>query len=108
MSWWDKLLRKGGAPAGAPPQGELLIVPVPSLVATLIAQEGEKGAPLTEKEVLSTRDNCPSIAMYASIAAELAEKRGYDDLDPEDIWNEWQQFRTSEEWQEFEASKEQP
>ncbi len=108
MGWWDRLLRRGGAPAAVSPQEELLIVPVPSLVATLVAEEREKGAPLTEEEVLRTRDNSPAIALYASIAKELAEERGYDDLDPENIWNEWQRFIASEEWQAFQASKTQP
>jgi hypothetical protein len=41
----------------------LLIVPVPALVAVLMNKEQEKGAPLTEDEVVSIRDNASSIAI---------------------------------------------
>jgi hypothetical protein len=72
---------------------ELLIVPVPALVAVLIALENDKGAPLTEQEVLRARDGAGSIAMPRFAAEAVAKERGYLDLDPEDIWNAWQAFR---------------
>ena len=46
--------------------------------------------------------------MPAPVAAEVSEKRGYRDLDPENIWEEWQTFLTSNEWQEFLSSNRQP
>jgi len=72
---------------------ELVIVPVPSLVATLLQREREKGAPLTESEVLEIRDECPSIAMPVSVAAEVEAQRGYKDIDPEHCWAQWCQAR---------------
>jgi hypothetical protein len=77
-------------------QGErLLIVPVPSLVATLLRAEKDKGSPLTESEVVAIRDKCPSIAMPVDVAAKVAEQRGYDDIDPENAWEAWQAIRPS-------------
>ena len=72
---------------------QLLIVPVPSLVSTLLRAEQDKGSPLTQSEVLSIRENCPSIAMPVDVAAKVAESRGYDDIDPENVWKEWQSIR---------------
>lgn len=72
---------------------ELLIVPVPALVAVLLALEDKKGAPLTEEEVLKIRDDAPSIAMPRIAANAVVEQRGYADLDPENIWAAWQKFR---------------
>ncbi len=73
----------------------LFIVPVPSLVASLLALEKEKGSPLTESEVLEATDKAPSIAMPAHALAAVAEDRGYDDIDPENAWVEWQTIRPS-------------
>jgi hypothetical protein len=73
----------------------LLIVPVPSLVATLLRTEQDKGSPLTETEVLSIRDNCPSIVMPVDVAAKVAEGRGYDDIDLDKAWEAWQAIRPS-------------
>ncbi len=73
----------------------LHIVPVPSLVATLLALEKEKGSPLTEAEVLEATDKAPSIVMPAHALAAVAEGRGYDDIDPENAWAEWQTIRPS-------------
>ena len=68
----------------------LLIVPVPALVAVLMHHENEKGAPLTEEEVLSIRDSVDSIAIPLSAKQKLEETRGYADIDPENVWAEWQ------------------
>ena len=71
----------------------LLIVPVPALVAVLISKEREKGAPLTEEEVLAIRDGAACIVMTHEQYAAVAAERGYDDLDPENVWDEWQVTR---------------
>lgn len=71
----------------------LFIVPVPSLVAVLLNKERAKGSALTEEEVLSIRDNCRCIAMPASAKLAVEDGRGYDDLDPENVWEEWQEAR---------------
>src|SRR4051794_30294710 len=41
----------------------LHIIPVPSLVATLLRAEWDKDAPLTEAEAIEIRDKCPSVAV---------------------------------------------
>lgn len=71
----------------------LLIVPVPSLVATLLNRERTKGSALTEAEVLAIRDAAPSIAMPRVVVEELNRSRGYADIDPENVWAEWQTVR---------------
>lgn len=71
----------------------LVIYPVPSLIATLLDRERAKGSPLTEAEVIEIRDNCPAIAVPVDVAREVDESRGYVDIDPENCWEEWQQAR---------------
>ena len=78
----------------------VLIVPVPSLVATFLNHERAKGIPLTKPEVLSIRDNCPCIAMTADQAKQIEKTRGYVDLDPEYAWEQWQDVR-----QEFDEAE---
>ena len=82
-----------GKPKKKEPEEELIPVPVPALVAVLLNQENEKGSPLTEQEVLEIRDNAACIMMPISVASEMAESRGYDDLNPEYVWEQWQQAR---------------
>ncbi|MBI1676320.1 hypothetical protein [Shewanella sp. DW31] len=72
---------------------ELVPVLVPALVAVLLNKEHEKGAPLTEKEVLEIRDNAVCIMMPVSVISKMEESRGYLDLDPEYAWEQWQQAR---------------
>jgi hypothetical protein len=71
----------------------LIIVHVPALVVVLLHEEQKKGSPLTEPEVLRIRDNGACIAMPEDVAAVVAEKRGYDDIDPERAWEQWQVAR---------------
>ncbi|KAA0699455.1 hypothetical protein DTW90_08705 [Neorhizobium sp. P12A] len=73
--------------------GNLIIYPVPSLVATLLSRERTKGSPLTEDEVIGIRDNCEAIAVPRDVARRMDEERGYLDIDPENCWNEWQRAR---------------
>ena len=73
----------------------LVIVPVPSLVATLLCAEKDKGSPLTEPEVVAIRDGCPSIVLSEQVAAEVTAKRGYDDIDPDNVWEAWLAVRPS-------------
>jgi hypothetical protein len=72
---------------------ELLIVHVPALVAVLLDHEKRKGQPLSLPEVLEIRDGAEAIAMPAFARDRVAEERGYDDIDPENVWNEWQAIR---------------
>lgn len=73
--------------------GDLVIYPMPSLIATLINREQAKGSPLTEAEVLEIRDRCPSVAVPADVAAQIDERRGYKDIDPQRVWEQWQEAR---------------
>jgi len=71
-------------------QDNLVIMPMPSLVATLLNRERAKGSPLTEAEVIHIRDNAPSVAVPRDIVPTIEEQRGYIDVDPENCWEEWQ------------------
>ena len=72
---------------------DLIPVFVPALGAILIAAEDQKGTPLTADEVISIRDKAACVMMSTSRAERLAESRGYDDIDPENCWYEWQMLR---------------
>jgi len=74
-------------------QNGLIIVCVPSLVSVLARHEQEKGAPLTENEVLDIRNGAAAIALPADVAEGLDIKRGYKDIGFENCWEEWKQIR---------------
>jgi hypothetical protein len=67
------------------------------LVMLLAGCERQKGAPLNEEEVLAVRDSAQSTAMtetqakkfYSSLDAQVSVPR----IDPERIWEEWQEIR---------------
>jgi hypothetical protein len=71
----------------------LVPVPIPALGIVLLNLEKEKGAALTEAEVLSARGKAVCMMMRLSHKEALDEKRGYRDIDPENVWVEWQAFR---------------
>lgn len=71
----------------------LLFVFIPTLAALLTRAEELKGAPLTQAEVLAIRDQGTCMAMRESVALDLEDSRGYADLDPENVWEEWCQMR---------------
>ena len=71
----------------------LIITPIPSLIATLLNKEREKGSPLTIDEVENIRDNIDCKALSSSQRSAVDERRGYDDIDPEKVWEEWQEVR---------------
>jgi hypothetical protein len=87
--------RRAKPPVTAQAEEPLFIVPIPSLVSSLLALETKKGSPLTESEVLEATDKAPSVAVPAQALAAMAEGRGYDDIDPENAWDEWQAIRPS-------------
>lgn len=74
---------------------EKKLVPIfmPSLSALLLASERQKGAPLTEKEVLAIRDSATVTMLSAETAAKMDAQRGYKDINPENCWQEWQELR---------------
>ncbi|HYD00886.1 MAG TPA: hypothetical protein VEB22_06630 [Phycisphaerales bacterium] len=68
---------------------------MPSLIATILNAEESKGAPLTREEVEAIRDKCPCVMGPVWMIAKMAESRGYEDIDPERAWEEWQEARRS-------------
>jgi len=74
---------------------ELIIAPVPALVAVLLRLEQEKGSPLTEAEVIAARDGAACIAMPRHAYEAVTAARGYDDINPESAWEEWQRIRAT-------------
>jgi uncharacterized protein YegJ (DUF2314 family) len=70
-------------------------VPVfmPALSAWLLHAEDIKGEPLTSMEVIRLRDKAPCIMMKREDALKLAESRGYEDIDPENCWYDFQMLR---------------
>jgi hypothetical protein len=80
-----------------PPADKIILVFIPSLLATLINREDAKGSPLTEAEVLSIRDKAPVVAATDEQFKPVEEARGYKDLDAEDVWRAWQSYRDRNE-----------
>ncbi|WP_106850018.1 hypothetical protein [Blastococcus sp. Marseille-P5729] len=65
----------------------------PALIAVLLNRENAKGEPLTEQEVIEIRDSSVAMMVPRSMERALAASRGYDDIDPENVWAEWQRVR---------------
>lgn len=68
----------------------LVFMPVPSLISKLMAHENMKGSALTEEEVLRTAGDCIGVAVAPSMVASMAQSRGYDEIDLDDVWGDWQ------------------
>ena len=68
---------------------ELEICFMPPLVLLIINAHNKKGEPLTQQEVESIRDKGVCIALPAGSKKSMAEKRGYDDFDPDFVWFEY-------------------
>lgn len=71
------------------------VVFMPSLAAQLLAAERQAGRPLDEDEVLTLRDRAACMPMEADDAQALERSRGYADLDPEQVWPQWQLLRST-------------
>lgn len=83
-----------GPPGGSARKNQdLVFVFVPTLAALLTALEAKQGKPLTKKQVESTRNQGACIAMEPRDAQRLERERGYADLDPELVWEQWQLVR---------------
>ena len=72
---------------------QLIPVFIPALIVLLHHAERAKGSPLTEQEVLAVRDKGICMMMRQEHAIALDEKRGYNDLDPQHVWEQWQEAR---------------
>jgi hypothetical protein len=75
-------------------QQEVLVpVPIPALSYLLLQFEKQKGSTLSEAEVIEVRDKAVCIMLPVSKKHVMDEKRGYKDINPENVWPEWQAFR---------------
>lgn len=66
---------------------------IPSLSAILVNAEDKKGSPLEYDEVIGIRDSSACIMMEIADTRKMDESRGYVDVDPENLWYEWQMLR---------------
>jgi hypothetical protein len=66
---------------------------VPALVAHLTRAEELAKRPLTQEEVLRIRDNAAVIANPLSAMPSFLAQRGYHDIYPPEVWEEWQLYR---------------
>jgi hypothetical protein len=73
-----------------------MTVCVPPLISVLQEREKQKGASLTETEVLEARDKANWIAVPDDVVMTIIRKRGFSDIDPDDVWQEWQQVRSED------------
>ncbi len=74
-------------------EDKLVLTFIPALVSVMLNQENAKGSPLTENEVLKIRDKAIVIALPEKEALAVAEQRGYQDIDPDHCWEQWQEAR---------------
>ncbi|MBI5820732.1 MAG: hypothetical protein HZA88_17320 [Verrucomicrobia bacterium] len=80
--------------AGRPNPDRLTLLYIPSLAALLVNVEGKLGRELTRKEVEILRDQATVMAADPEKVRVLEEKRrGYKDLDPANVWEEYQRLR---------------
>jgi hypothetical protein len=70
--------------------GTTIITHIPSLVATLLNRERAKGAPLTREEVESITDSSPAQVLTIAQREHLDRCREYEDINPEQAWEDWQ------------------
>lgn len=67
----------------------MTIVFIPALVAVLTAKEREAERDLVKEEVESIRDSATAIRVPVEVARDMVNERGYLDIDPENVWEEW-------------------
>jgi len=72
---------------------KLVPVIMPALSNILIAAEDKKGSPLTIEEATDIRDKAPAIMLPLSAKISMDESRGFRDVDPENLWFDWQMIR---------------
>ena len=76
-------------------EDDLVVLPMPALVAVLLNRERGKGSPLSEVEVLAIRDGAECVMAPPDVAAKVIQERGYDDIRPEHAWEDWNAIRPS-------------
>lgn len=62
---------------------------VPALIVLLEAGKNMAGRQLTKIEVEEIRDNATVINLPIEVAQAIVNKRGYADIDPDNVWDEW-------------------
>jgi len=72
---------------------QLTRVFMPSLVSVLRYYERNKGSALTEQEVIAIRDKAVAVLILKSTKTKILKNRGYEDIDPERCWEQWQKVR---------------
>ena len=72
---------------------QITLIFMPALVDMLRAAEAKKAAPLSEDEVIAIRGNAICMTVRVSVAREMADRRGYPDIDPANVWEDWQAVR---------------
>ena len=82
--------RLGASGSGGESPAALASVFIPSLVSLLLATEKETGRPLAREEIEEITSNATCVAMEHRDAREMERRRGYADLDPERVWEQWQ------------------
>lgn len=74
-------------------RNQLASVYMPSLIYMLQTNERRKGSDLTKEEVEEICDKAHFKIVELSQLKEIAESRNYKDINPENCWNEWLQFK---------------
>ncbi|WP_407495175.1 hypothetical protein [Pseudooceanicola sp. MF1-13] len=77
------------------PDDPIVMIFTPALVAVLLVAEEDKGAPLTKDEVIAIRDTAACMTMKRSEAQQMVAHRGYSDVDPDYVWEDFQAVRAA-------------
>jgi hypothetical protein len=73
--------------------GSMVVLPIPALGIFLLEMERRKGSALTEDDVWEALEVAPAIVMTAEHRDKLLELGGFGHLDPDNVWEEWLEFR---------------
>ena len=73
---------------------ELLFIT--SLISLIINEQEKKGRQLTLIELELLRDNATCIALPKSESKQIIESRGYRDINPENLWEEYLEYLTND------------
>lgn len=92
MSTYSRVFGKKPSAEGGSTE-PLVPTPVPALAVLLLNLEKQKGSPLTEAEALEARDKAACIMLPLSQKRAMDQARGYRDIDPENVWEEWLAIR---------------
>ncbi|MEN6463878.1 MAG: hypothetical protein ABFD62_01730 [Syntrophaceae bacterium] len=76
---------------------KLVPIFVPSLIAILLNGEEIKGECLTREEAEAIRDKSYSIMLPESMLEVMKENRGYQDINPDNCWEEYMEIRSARE-----------